>query len=354
MQAPLGFSLGTQLQPTPSAPWWTAAQYQATDAASGLVLGAAAILNFSGQRYMLSDAGVAFESGVDFARPGTATFIDANGFLQVAAVDQPRFDYTNGRRGLLLEGPATNLLLNSDDLTTQSVTVSATTYTLSFYGTGTVTLSGSYSGSLSGTGANERVYATFTATAGSLTLTVSGSVTFAQLETGAYPTSYIPTAGSAVTRPADMAQLAEPVAALLRGGEVSVLLQAQLEGFFENGRFLSADSRWLLGQQGAAGGRINAYNGAAATIADLPVGTTRDGFGAAVSSDGSGTRMAANASSVAYNPAATKSSYGGFTAPLLGRSASGPYFSAGWYYQLVIWPFRMTDADLQAKAVTYA
>lgn len=348
-----------------------------------------------------------FADMITFTRAGTATFIDANGFLQVAAVDQPRFDYTNGRRQLLLEGSATNLVLNSvngwgsfggevivetgiDDpagtLTARRVTAvngtlkrivsscqaptSGVEYTLSVWlrlvdgGANIYNPTDKQIVDISDQlELNEWVRVLVTAEAvdtpaDSLQVRLKENsiidVWAAQLEAGAYMTSCILTEGTTVTRPADKAQLAEPVAALLRGGEVSVLLQGQLVGPFENGRLISANSGWLLGQQGTAGDRINAYNGAAATIADLPVGTTRDGFGAAVSSDGSGTRLAANASSVAYNPAATKSSYGGFTAPLLGRSASGPYFSPGWYDQLVIWPFRMTDADLQAKAVPYA
>lgn len=71
-----------------------------------------------------------------------------------------------------------NLLLATDTLATQSVTVKATPHTLTFTGSGTVTLSGaSTAGPLVGGGS-----LTFTPTAGSLTLTVTGSVTFAQLE----------------------------------------------------------------------------------------------------------------------------------------------------------------------------
>ena len=103
--------------------------------------------------------------------------------------------------GLLCEAAATNLLLNNATLSTQSVTVTAVAHTLSFWGTGTITLSGvSTAGPLVGTGANDRVKLTFTPTAGSLTLTVSGTVTLAQLETGLYATSPIPTFGVAVAR----------------------------------------------------------------------------------------------------------------------------------------------------------
>lgn len=112
-------------------------------------------------------------------------------------------------RGLCLEGSATNLILNNAVMSTQNVTVSASTYALTFMGTGTVTLSGaSTAGPLVGTGAGNRVSLTFTPSAGTLTLTVSGSVTNAQLETisasaGAAATSIIPTLGASVTRPAD-------------------------------------------------------------------------------------------------------------------------------------------------------
>jgi hypothetical protein len=143
-----------------------------------------------------------------FTRSSTGTYFDANGVLQSAPAGVARFDHnpeTGESLGLLMEEARTNLLLNSATLSTQSATVTATSTTLSFYGTGTVTLTGvSTAGPLVGTGASNRVSLTFTPTAGSLTLTVSGSVTNAQLEAGSYPTSYIPTTGSTVTRAADV------------------------------------------------------------------------------------------------------------------------------------------------------
>jgi hypothetical protein len=98
-------------------------------------------------------------------------------------------DGTGGRDLTIL--PA-NLLVDTATLSTQSVTVTADAHTLSFYGTGTVTLSGvSTAGPLVGTGAGDRVTLTFTPTGGSLTLTVSGTVSTAQLVLGSAPLGYI-------------------------------------------------------------------------------------------------------------------------------------------------------------------
>jgi len=68
-----------------------------------------------------------------------------------------------------------NLLTATETLSTQSVTTEATTYTLSFSGEGTVTLSGTATGTYSA-GTH-----TITCTAGTLTCTVDGTVTEADL-----------------------------------------------------------------------------------------------------------------------------------------------------------------------------
>jgi hypothetical protein len=75
-----------------------------------------------------------------------------------------------------------NLLVATEILATQSVTTLATKYCLSFWGTGSITLSGTSTGVLQGTSSDNRVWIEFTPTAGTLTLTVSGTVNKAQLE----------------------------------------------------------------------------------------------------------------------------------------------------------------------------
>ncbi|UOF79243.1 putative tail fiber protein [Caudoviricetes sp.] len=105
--------------------------------------------------------------------------------------------------GMLTWAPA-NMLLNSATLSTQSITTLAQNYILSFKGTGSVTCSGTNTTVLAGTGASNRVSAVLTCSAGTLTLTVSGTVTEAQVEPVTYQTSpraYIPTTSAAVYQP---------------------------------------------------------------------------------------------------------------------------------------------------------
>ena len=166
-------------------------------------------LQFAGGK-SLADA-VTGASLVTFTRASTGTYVGSDGLVKTAVTNEARFDHnptTGESLGLLVEEARTNLLLNSATLSTQSVTVAAAANTLSFYGTGTVTLTGvSTAGPLVGTGANKRVSLTFTPTVGVLVLTVSGSVTNAQLEAGAFPTSYIPTTTATATRAADVASI---------------------------------------------------------------------------------------------------------------------------------------------------
>lgn len=138
-------------------------------------------------------------SGWTYTRSGTA--YDLAGTTSFAANTLRRTS-----AGLLCEPGATNLFLNSDVGATQSITLTAVQHVLSFQGTGSITLSGTATGTLNGTGANQFVSLAFTPTAGSVTFTVTGSVTFVQVEisTSGFRSSYIPTAGTSASRGTDV------------------------------------------------------------------------------------------------------------------------------------------------------
>ena len=160
----------------------------------------------------------------NFTRASAGTFIGSDGLIQTATAGTPRFDHdpvTRVCRGLLLEDTRTNRLLQSETLETQSVTINyRTTYTLSFYGTGTVVFSGAISATVVGIGAYPSL-TTYTfikhfpplgqpvPTLPPLTLTVTGSVQFANFETGDFATSWIPTTTTPLTRSADVCSIRE-------------------------------------------------------------------------------------------------------------------------------------------------
>ncbi len=150
---------------------------------------------------------------ITFSRASSATRTNSAGVLELVSTDGPRFDYdpvTLQPKGLLIEEQRTNLLLQSlidgTPLATQSVVLTSQAYMLSFYGTGTVTISGMHSAVVDGLGAypSRKTY-TFTVLSGAVTFTVTGDVKYAQVEAGSFATSYIPTTTAAATRAADVA-----------------------------------------------------------------------------------------------------------------------------------------------------
>ena len=135
-------------------------------------------------------------------RSGSASYIGSDGQMKIAQVNEPRFDFdpvTLECKGLLCEVSRKNFVLNSSTGSTQTMALVSGDYTLSFYGTGTVTLTGTASGTSTGAGAfPTRSTLTFTATAGNVIATVSGTVQYMQIESGTFASSWIPT-GSTVS-----------------------------------------------------------------------------------------------------------------------------------------------------------
>jgi hypothetical protein len=147
------------------------------------------------------------DGDLDFTRASGKTRINESQQIETVLTGVPSIDYTGGGcPSLLLEPQQTQLYGETATMATQTKTVTAVEHTVGFYGTGTITFTGTYAGSLVGTGINDRVELTFTPTAGSLISTVSGSVASSQLVTGDYLGSYIPnTTTGTITRIADAA-----------------------------------------------------------------------------------------------------------------------------------------------------
>ena len=212
--------------------------------------------------------GRAFDK-LSFTRASTATQINADGLIETAASGAYRVEYdpsTRATRGILVEESRTNLLLNSATLSTQSVTVTAAAHTLSFYGTGSVTLSGAATATVNGTGAYPtQTKSTFTPTAGTLTLTVSGSVTFAQLELGVIASSYIPTTGSTATRAAEVCKILTSVFPASATGimpttnavDVSRVIASLSTNSFNESRYISRSPAGSVAPTNVTGGSGN-------------------------------------------------------------------------------------------------
>jgi hypothetical protein len=173
------------------------------DAVSGLLLSASLLLVPSGYKAtkLYSEIPTSGAGDSTWTRASNGTRTNSSGTIETMANNVPRLDYSFGScPGVWVEGQRTNLVFPSDTATTQTRAVTSTAHTLSFYGTGSVVLSGVAIATLSGTGANNRVTLTFTPTSGNLILTVTGTVTNWQLEAGAYASTLIPTTTASATR----------------------------------------------------------------------------------------------------------------------------------------------------------
>ncbi len=146
-----------------------------------------------------------FPSLITFTRASAGYYKNSAGVWTAFATDAPRV----GDRGLLIEGARTNSFLNSDAPASHTSPALGTgTFTLWCEGAGSVEVAAN---TASGSGfdtATEGSPVTFTISGGgTVDFTVTGDVDLAQCENGAYPTSFILTAGSAVTRAADVATM---------------------------------------------------------------------------------------------------------------------------------------------------
>jgi len=131
--------------------------------------------------------------------------------------------YASGCGGVLLEEGRTNYFINPEAPVTQDITTTAQDYTVSVEGSGSVTLSGTATGV-----ATEDSPLTVTATAGALTCTCAGTLTFVNVQAGSFPTSFIAGVAAPVTRPATLASKAST--GILRANNLGIDFWAISEG----------------------------------------------------------------------------------------------------------------------------
>lgn len=144
---------------------------------------------------------------------GGGSRIDSSGNMVAVPPGTPKIDYTNGScPEIVMERTATNILLYSETLINQTVTMSNVNYILSFYGTGSVTVGENAPITLNGTDITNRVQIMFLSSGGTKSIIVTGQVKYAQLESIGnnsqydFPTSWISTAGTIVPRLASTLQ----------------------------------------------------------------------------------------------------------------------------------------------------
>lgn len=295
--------------------------------------------------------GSTFDPRITYTGSGGTSF-NAAGAIVAATTNVPRIDYdpvTHAVRGLLLEEARTNLLLNSATLSTQSVTTTAVAYTLSFYSTGSAVLSGSCAGSPAGTGAfPARVALTFTATAGTCTVTVTGSVLNAQLEAGSFPTSWISTAGASAARAVDLATM--PVAAWFNATAMTLAADAMLPAP------ASAQQGLVVIDDGTANNRIILRNStgfasvaevvATATTVNISGGVLAASipFKTATAINASGASICLNGGAVTNGAAAMPA---GLTTFRIGQNAVGIGFTNGYIRRIRYWPRALSSIELQ-------
>jgi hypothetical protein len=309
-------------------------------------------------RLALDFTTAALDPRVTFTRLGnTATVTNSSGVIVGVNADIPRFDYnptTLVCNGLLIEESRTNVLLNSlidgTILGTQTVVVTAAARTLSFYGTGQIVLSGAHSATVIGTGAYPtRTTFTFTPTAGALTLTVTGTVQFAQLELGSFATSFIPTAGVAVTRNADVATMT--------GTNFSDWFNATEGAFqckFQTTYFGNIDrTRYVLVGDASLSKRIIYVSSGSQTASSFD-GVSVIGSSGSVIGQPANVLSAYSATSRAIaangNTTQTGTTVVGYpaTSSLNIGSQGGLFSFCGWVQELNYWPQRLTNAENQA------
>jgi hypothetical protein len=363
--------------------------------------------------------------GITFTRASTATYTDASGTIQTAAINAPRWDYdpvTHALRGVLIEEPRTNLALWNRDFTNAAWglygNVAAAPVVTANQATapdGTLTATRVVLPAVSGAGSASVIYQPFTATAAIYTYSIwlrgavggeqvylgGGGVSFisaprltlttqwqrfifitptltaaswtmsfcvdlrdpaqtgtpvqtiyawgAQVELGAFATSSIPTAASAVTRAQDIMTM--PLAAWYSGTAGTLMVDAMLPANGNNGfrGIFSLDggitNTWIRAYTFNASANVNGNVNAANLT--FGVMTPDVPFKIAATYAAGGTTVAFNG--VMGTGTASVSTPASYTTLRLGVADAGPANPANGYLRAArYWPRVLSTSEMQS------
>ncbi len=336
-----------------TAPWYTPWNSPISDTAPGLVL------DFATGIYGAGGALGPLENSVTLTRSTDGTRFNAAGIIEVLGQNMSRIDHdpvTQAPIGLLLEAARTNLFTQSATPIGQTIAVTAVPHVISFYGDGSVTLSGVYTGTVNGTGAfPNRTELVFTPVAGDLTLTLTGNIASPQLEEGNVASSYIPTTASATLRDDDIASVA--LGSWFNTSQGTLVFEGSLDSALANDRIIEIDggattTRFSVLWNSVLGlPQFQVWEAGALQAAIAPPGNSislGSPFRVAITYAANDFAVSLNGSAVASDTSGVMPT--GLTTLRLGRSvwgAQGLMLAEGVTY----YPTRLSDAELQALSV---
>lgn len=331
-------------------PWHAAWASPISNTAPGLVL------DFAANAYGAGGIAGNLTGLMSLTRTSSATFTNAVGLIETAGVDAVRLTHepvSQARLGLLLEQSRRNLLSDSDMPVNQSFAVNAVPHVLKFYGTGTVTLSGAYTGTVVGDGSYptaKELY--FTPAAGTLSLGFSGDVTAAQIEVASTASSYISTAATSVQRADDIATVS--LGPWFNEAAGTFVFSGHLDGAMANDRIIEIDNGVtntrlsLLWNTVLGKPQFQVWDNGSLQVAIAPPGNAiglGSPFRVAMAYGADNFAVALNGSSTANDISGIVPT--GLSTLRLGRSLGG---AQGLMIaeSLTYYPTRLSDAELQA------
>lgn len=166
----------------------------------------------------------------------------------------------------------------------------------------------------------------------------------AQLEAGAFATSYIPTTTASVTRAADVVTFASQ-SWLLDNGTGTYYTQARsaATAITANARIWGATTKTTISIDGQNDNKAVTYNGSSALTATAGSGLWSTGSKAAAACDGTTRTLCMNAGTVTSDSA----SFGTIGTIYIGSDNGSGNFFCGYIPRLSYWPRRLSNSDLQ-------